>query len=196
LSEVEGTPRHTEIIDWFKTLPLWLDLGKIRIVHACWHQPSMDAIKPLMNPDQTLTDELVLLGSDKDHFAYAAIEVICKGPEVQLPEGISFRDKEGKTRHEVRVRWWHEDLSTYRKAAIGPEGDMDRIPDVPLPAEWRGHPYEGPPVLFGHYWFSGEPTVISERFACLDYSVAKNGPLVAYRWDGERELSSDKFAWV
>src|SRR5271165_3314175 len=34
LREVEGTPRHDEIIAWFKTLPLWLDLGGLRIVHA------------------------------------------------------------------------------------------------------------------------------------------------------------------
>jgi hypothetical protein len=87
-------------------------------------------------------------------------------------------------------------LSTYRKAAIGPPDDMAMIPDVALPEEWKAHPYSGPPVLFGHYWFTGKPQVISPRFACLDYSVANGGPLVAYRWDGESELSSDKLAWL
>jgi hypothetical protein len=38
--------------------------------------------------------------------------------------------------------------------------------------------------------------VISSKFACLDYSVAKGGPLVAYRFEGETELSSENFAWV
>jgi len=70
------------------------------------------------------------------------------------------------------------------------------IPDAPMPAEWVQHPYVGPPVLFGHYWFTGAPKVISPRFACLDYSAARDGPLVAYRWDGETELSSEKLAWV
>jgi hypothetical protein len=51
-------------------------------------------------------------------------------------------------------------------------------------------------VLFGHYWFSGPPQVISPQFACLDYSVAKGGPLVAYRFDGEAELTSEKLTWV
>jgi hypothetical protein len=64
------------------------------------------------------------------------------------------------------------------------------------PREWKGHPYFGPPVLFGHYWFTGPPQVISTQFACLDYSVAKGGPLVAYRFDGEQELSSQKMVWV
>jgi hypothetical protein len=196
LSEVEGKPKHDEVIAWFKTLPLWLDVGGLRVVHACWHQSSMDQLWPLMGQNQTLTDNLIVRASCKDNWEYKAIETVCKGPEVDLPPGISFRDKEGKVRTEVRVRWWQEDLSTYRKAAIGPPADMQMIPDVPMPAEWAAHPYEGCPVVFGHYWFTGEPKVISPRFACVDYSAARDGPLVAYRWDGEAELSSDKLAWV
>ena len=196
LDEVECTPRQKEITDWFKTLPLWLDVGGLRIVHACWHQESMDRLRPLLGPNHTLTDELILLGSRKGHWVYKAIETICKGPEVELPDGFSFKDKEGKVRTEVRVRWWQEDLSTYRQAAIGPPGDMEMIPDLPLPAEWVGHPYSGPSVLFGHYWFTGKPEVISPRFACLDYSAARDGQLVAYRWDGEEELRSENLAWV
>jgi hypothetical protein len=196
LDVVEGTHRQKEITDWFKTLPLWLDLPGLRIVHACWHQESMDVLRPVLGPNQTLTDAAILLGSRKGHPVYEALEVVCKGPEVALPEGISFEDKGGKIRHEVRVRWWQEDLSTYRKAAIGPPADMAVIPDVPMPEKWKAHPYSGPPVLFGHYWFTGKPEVISPRFACLDYSVANGGPLVTYRWDGEAELSSEKLAWV
>jgi len=196
LDVVEGTPRQKEITDWFKTLPLWLDLPGLRIVHACWHQESMNLLRPLLGPNQTLSHEAIVLGSRKGHPVYEAIEIVCKGPEVALPPGVSFEDKGGKVRHEVRVRWWQEDLSTYRKAAIGPPGDMAMIPDAPMPEEWKAHPYSGPPVLFGHYWFTGKPEVISPRFACLDYSVAKDGPLVAYRWDGEEALSSEKLTWM
>ena len=196
LQEVEGTPQHQQIIGWFKTLPLWLDLGGLRVVHACWHDASMDVLRPLLGPNHTLTKDAIALGSQRDNPVFEAIEVVCKGPEVRLPPGISFPDKEGKIRHEVRVRWWQENLSTYRKAAIGPPGDMDMIPDVPMPEGWKGHAYAGSPVIFGHYWFSGQPQVISKRYACVDYSVAKGGPLVAYRWEGERELSDAKLVWV
>jgi hypothetical protein len=196
LNEVEGTPQQREITDWFRTLPLWLDLGGLRIVHACWHQKSMDVLKPLLGPGQTLTDEAILLGSRKAHPAFDAIEVICKGPEIALPAGLSFSDKEGKIRQEVRVRWWLPEVRTFREAAIVPPGHEAEIPDAPLPPEWKGHAYSGPPVVFGHYWFSGTPQVISSKFACLDYSVAKGGPLVAYRFDGEAELSSENLEWV
>jgi hypothetical protein len=197
LDEIAKPGLYEDTIRWFKTLPLWIDLGALRIVHACWHQASMDALKPLMGPGNTLTDELLILGSRRDHFAYKAIETICKGPEVGLPRGISFADKEGKIRHEVRLRWWQPDLSTYKSAAIGPADQIDRIPDEPFPPELRAPSYAGPPVLFGHYWFTGIPAVLSPKFACLDYSAAtKTGPLVAYRWEGETELSSEKLLWA
>ena len=32
-------------LDWFQTLPLWLDLGGVRVVHACWHEPSMRVVR-------------------------------------------------------------------------------------------------------------------------------------------------------
>ncbi|GAC1503877.1 MAG: metallophosphoesterase [Steroidobacteraceae bacterium] len=196
LDVVEGTPRQKQITDWFKALPLWLDFPGLRVVHACWHQDSMDLLRPLLGPNNTLTGAAILRGSRKGDPVYDAIEVVCKGPEVALPDGISFQDEGGKVRHDVRVRWWQAELSTYRQAAIGPPEDLQMIPDLPLPQEWKGHPYSGPPVLFGHYWFTGSPRVICRRFACLDYSVAQDGPLVAYRWDGEAELTDEKLVWV
>jgi hypothetical protein len=196
LDVVEGTHLQREITDWFRTLPLLLDLGDLRVVHACWHQPSIDLLKKAMGSGQTLTEEVILLGNRNGDPIYKAIETVCKGPEVELPEGITFKDKDGKVRAEVRVRWWLPDVRTFREAGIVPPGNEESIPDVPLPAEWKGHRYAGPPVLFGHYWFAGTPVVISPQFACVDYSAARYGPLVAYRWDGEAELKSEKLAWV
>jgi len=84
---------------------LWLDLGGVRTVHACWHAPSIDLLQKAIGPSQTLTDEVVVLGSRPGHPIYKAIETVCKGPEVELPPGIVFEDKEGKVRHEVRIKW-------------------------------------------------------------------------------------------
>lgn len=41
LAEVEGSALHAEIVEWFLTLPLWLDLPELRVVHACWHDGYM-----------------------------------------------------------------------------------------------------------------------------------------------------------
>lgn len=68
------------------------------------------------------------------------------------------------------------------------------MPDIPLPADPRLAPYEGPlPVLFGHYWFSGKPETMAGKFACVDYSAGRDGPLVAYRWEGETESLNANF---
>ena len=31
-------------VEWFKTMPLWLDLDKIRVIHACWHKPEVPQV--------------------------------------------------------------------------------------------------------------------------------------------------------
>jgi hypothetical protein len=47
------------------------------------------------------------------------------------------------------------------------------------------------------YWLPPEsPRPLTENVACLDYSVAKNGMLVAYRWDGERTLNLEKMVFA
>jgi len=172
----EGSPRHRAILAWFMTLPLWLDFGGVRVVHACWHQASMDALKPFLGPKQSMTEELMRMSSQKGHWVHEALGIICKGPEIGSNNSTMLLENFGELPQEIRLRWWHADES-------------------PL-AQERRRTYSGPPVIFGHYWFEGEPAVISPKFACLDYSVASNGPLVAYRWDGESELSSEKIVWV
>jgi hypothetical protein len=192
----EGSALHKEIVAWFKTLPLWLDLGEIRVVHACWHEPSIDYLAPRVHADRSFPDELYVQASRRDDSAFKSTEALCKGLEVSLPEGIFFHDKDGKKRESARIRWWAPDLSTYRKAAIGPPDVTDGVPDIAFPEELRPQPYVGPPVFFGHYWLYGEPVVLADNLACLDYCVAKNGPLVGYRWEGEQNLSSSKLSVV
>ena len=53
------------------------------------------------------------------------------------------------------------------------------------------------PILVGHYWMQGDrPTRLANNVACLDWSVARGGPIVAYRFDGEAEIDDGKFVAV
>jgi len=58
--------------------------------------------------------------------------------------------------------------------------------------------HEAPPVFVGHYWLDTQPSALAPNVACLDYSVAakSGGKLVAYRWDGERQIDNDKFVFI
>jgi Calcineurin-like phosphoesterase len=196
LDAVEGEPIHDEIIRWFKTLPLWLDLGAIRVVHACWNDECMGALRPFLGKAATLTDELIVWANRKGHWAYKAIEVLCKGLEVGLPRGMSFKDKDGKKREAVRVRWWEEHPISFRRAALAPSAVVAQIPDAPIPTAYRLAAYNGPPVFFGHYWLTQHPAPMTPNVACVDYSAGDGGHLVAYRWEGEPELRATHFIWT
>jgi len=196
LAEVGGKPLHAEIVEWFKTLPLWLDLGGVRVVHACWNEDYMDALRPHLAEGGLLTDELIVWANRKGHWAFEAVEALCNGLEVSLPQGLSFTDQDGKTRTKARIRWWEQEPRTFRTVALAPQAVLKQIPDVRMPADRRVKPYAGAPVFFGHYCLTARPAPLGPKIACVDYSAGDGGELVAYRWDGEPELRATHFLWV
>ncbi|MEZ5560613.1 MAG: metallophosphoesterase [Pseudomonadales bacterium] len=193
-----GSREHRDLIAWFRSLPLWLDLGPIRVVHACWDPGSMSFLRGLLSADNRLTDDLMVEAFTAGCAAYQAVETLLKGKEVTLPEGSSFHDKDGHERHEIRIRWWDNNASTYRGAFMGPESARTHIPEDALGVGHElGYGHEEPPVFVGHYWLEGAPAPLARNVACLDYSVAKpGGKLAAYRWSGETELSAANFVTV
>lgn len=193
------SPLHRSMIDWFQQIPLWLDLGGLRVVHACWSSDDIDHLTDELGPDHTLTDHVVIDGTTKGNRTYQAIENVLKGPEVSM-DGHWYFDKGGLRRDRARVAWWNGSATTLRDGAVIPDGTrlhdaegapVDQLPDTKLNS---GVPrYTDPvPVIFGHYWRSGAPSIEGPTTACVDYSAGKRGPLVAYRWDGEPELAIDK----
>ena len=190
----ESSPAHTDAISWFRTLPVWLDLRRVRVVHACWHDASREALMPFLDEGARFTQDGMLESYRHGSAAHSAVEILLKGPEEHLPPGLHFFDKDGHRREEVRLRWWDQDATTFRKAALGMDGRKDEIPDSELPKDYRYH--GGKPVFFGHYWLGGQPAITAPNAVCLDFSVAKGGYLTAYRWKGEAELTKDSLVSV
>lgn len=189
----DGSDLHRELVGWFKSLPPMLDLGNIRVVHAWWHQPHVDLVAARWSPGRVMDENFLHEAYFEGSPVWEAMEGLTKGLEIGLPAGHSFVDHGGVERREVRTRWWHENPRSYRDVAIVGDEQHHRVPDHPLPADYVGAPVEGPPVFIGHYWMTGRPELQSPKVACLDYSAAANGPLVAYRWDGEQKLDSRHF---
>jgi hypothetical protein len=52
----ENSAAHRDAIRWFRSLPIWLDLPGVRVVHACWHEPSRAALMPFIDEDGRFTD--------------------------------------------------------------------------------------------------------------------------------------------
>jgi hypothetical protein len=190
----EDSAVHQDAVRWFRNLPVWLDLPGLRVVHACWHEPSRAALMPFLDERGCLTETAIRESYCDGTDARAAVEILLKGPEQRLPEGVHFFDKDGHKREEVRLRWWDQEATTFRKAALSMVGREDELPDSELPRDFRYR--ESKPVFFGHYWLSGSPGITSSNAACLDFSVAKKGYLTAYRWSGETQLSIDNLVSV
>ena len=196
-----GSPRHRQIIDWFRTVPLWLELEaggqRLRVIHACWHPASIERLKSLLGPDRTLTMPVLIDGSTKGTATYEAVETILKGPEVSMG-GLEYLDKDGHPRQNARLAWWRSDARSLRDVALVPDGTLapDGTPFPPLPEtsiDSSSLVYtDAVPVLFGHYWNTGTPKVLTPTAACIDFSVAKHGQLIAYRWNGEATLMDDR----
>lgn len=137
--------RWDPILAWFRTLPVALDLPELRVVHAVWHLPSIEAVGPVLgraivspvgrgDAVSWLEGHVVLESpfdaaglkqglpkaaddSDDPH------EVPIKGYEAEAPE--PFVDVDGKTRTQTRVTWWKD-------------------PHSPVPSDKV--------TVFGHYW--------------------------------------------
>lgn len=193
---------HQRVIDWFRTLPLWLELEvsgqRLRVIHACWHQESIAHLEPLLGPNRTLSTPVLIDGCTKGTADHGAIETILKGPEVSMG-GLEYLDKDGHPRQNARLAWWQGDARSLRDVALVPDGtrSTDGTPFPPLPdtaVDMSKLVYtDEVPVLFGHYWHTGAPATLTPTTACVDYSIAKHGQLVAYRWSGEATLQNDHF---
>jgi hypothetical protein len=194
---LDQVPYILDWVEWFKTLPVSLDLEKVRVVHACWDAQEIDLINDRLKSFGPFTVEFLreALPESKSGDVYWAVEHVLKGKELPLPPGLSYRDKDGHKRHEVRIRWFDSPVGkTWPEFVLGTDIDL---PSVMVPADTPDQPYpvDAPPVFFGHYWLKAEiPELLAPNVCCVDYSVAKGGKLVAYRFDGEMTLSDAKFA--
>ena len=100
---IEGSDVHHYWINWFKSLPLYLDFGKVRAIHACWQQNAVDELAKYTHDNNQLKTESWQLAYNKTEYLYQLIETLLKGPEIELPIGHSFKDKTGTARVHIPV---------------------------------------------------------------------------------------------
>lgn len=177
--------------EWMAGLPLWLDLGIFRVVHACWSGRAVRELA-LIAPGAVLPRERLMLAGRRDDPLHAAVETLTKGPEHRLPQGHSHIDSHGKVRDHARIAWWRGGARTWREAVVS-VGNPDDLPDRALPGgiAFEFYPAGEKPVFFGHYWMTGRPALEAPNALCLDYSAGiGDNPLVAYAWEpGARGLT-------
>lgn len=180
-------------LDWFRHLPLFLEMPGFRMVHAAWNNAAAEAFRGRARLDDDCLHEMARKRSPLNR----AKEILLNGMELELPEGHFFSDKSGFKRKEIRLRWWMRlEGKTYRDAVFP---DSDTVPHLLIPEDriddHQGYPEDAGLVFMGHYWLPDheERKPVAPNVGCLDFSVAKGGRLTAYRWDGESVLRPEKF---
>ena len=188
---------YEDFIEWFKGLPLYYETDHFRAAHACWDNVNIAFLRTILRNDR-LHENLLQQSVNKRTELYRTLDETLKGKEIRMPQGFSFTDKDGTDRREIRIKWWENpSQSTYQRISVLP---IENLPDEPIDlALLKNAEYYLPtekPVFFGHYWLKGQPVLIRKNICCLDFSIAENGCLAAYSFDGEKELSNDKFTFV
>ena len=186
-------------LKWFRTLPMWLELDGLRVVHACWETRDIQEIQRALEQQQGVTDAFLQLACTRGSPLFKSVEAVLKGKELKLPDGVSFHDPDGRCRTVVRTRWYVPAAGqTVRTYAFQAEVlDCDVKIETITNAAPEPYPASAKPVFIGHYWLCADkPSILADNVACVDYGVAKGGFLCAYRWSGERKLSNEHFVWV
>lgn len=191
---VEPHPEEwREYLDWFSRLPLFLDLGDLRVAHAGWESGLAERLKGIARLDEATLREMNDVKSPLNEVK----QVFLNGPELRLPEGYGIEDHTGVKRNTMRCKWWTSMKGKTYREAIFPHSD--KAPEVLIPEkEWEGLiPYseDEVPIFFGHYAqpAKGTPEPLQRNVACLDHRIFEYGPLTAYLWGGEKELMKSNF---
>jgi hypothetical protein len=200
LRQFEGHARDwQDFLGWFYKMPLFLDVGRFRAVHACWDTGVIEALRPDY-PDGCIDQALIQASSIRDSFAANAFDRLLRGTDMRLPGGLTLTGGDGLTRSFFRTKFWEDDPQTYGDIVFQPDALPEQVALTPLSSSDKDallrYGVDEPLLFVGHYWRSGHPAPIRPNLACLDYSAVLYGKLVAYRLDQETILDPGKFVWV
>ncbi len=181
-------------LKWLKTLPMFLDFGEIRVIHACWDDANVQLMKSTITEPKltkTLLREIALNGTKFSESFWQS----CKGIDFQLPKNLLVFDDEGRPHRSFRMKWWEDPIGKTFKE-ISAESRFE-LPAYTIPKEILQsrvpYPEDAPIVFFGHYSLVDGFGILKENICCVDSGVSRTGRLLAYRWNGEKKLEQLNF---
>lgn len=189
---LDGAPDDRSLyFDWFRRLPITLELAGARFVHAYWGAAEVAAL----DGRRSLNDCGWGDPSFRKQPLGKAVERLIKGPEVRLPEALFIVDRQGQVRKDARIKWWLEVQGRSMRESLLP--DTPHFENRPFPEDELGAyerlPPDEPMVFFGHYGFKEFPGVLAPNAVCVDYQGADKAGIGAYRWNGEQTVRPENF---
>jgi hypothetical protein len=179
-------------IEWFTSLPLYLETEKFRAVHAYWNNDHISLIK-----NNNSLKEIILASKQKSikkEEVKSTVNETLNGKLIYHYNSWLFKKPQ-----KFRIKWWNElynkDLSdniiVHKKTNL----KSKKITPKLLPG-FKPYQNNEKPVFIGHYWFQTLPFLLKNNVCCLDFGAAKGGYLTAYRFNGEQKLDARNLVWV
>jgi len=176
-------------LKWMRTLPMFLDFGDIRIIHACWDDENVKLLKDIITEpklSKAILREIALNGTKFSESFWQS----CKGVDFELPKNLLIFDDDGRPHRSFRMKWWENpEGKTFKEVSIESRFEL---PDYTIPRELvkfrRPYPEDAPIVFFGHYSLVDGFGILKDNVCCVDSGVSRTGRLLAYRWSGEQKL--------
>ncbi len=192
IEEFRDSPEEwDDHIKWLRSLPLFLELDGIRVVHACWSDKAIDFVKENIPPGKIKKEVFRKIDKNPESPLAQNIWLLTKGLQFKLPGDLKVLNNKGIFPRSFRMRWWenpHE--KTFEELSFE---NKYHLPEYTVPPEIlpEGLPYnkDNPIVFFGHYCRYNGPHIIAPNICCIDACINGSKTLLAYRWLGENELS-------
>ena len=186
-----------DYVKWLRTLPMHLNFGDFRIVHAYWNDEYATLIDQHREEGRFRKKTLKLM-VDPDHPLSKAVAQSTKGVEFNLPHDLIIKDSTNTRRSSFRIKWWESpENKTFYELSYG---NKFRLPDYTIPKQllfpFKQYQPDEPLVFFGHYCMDKRNMTPQNNICCVDSCIASGGVLAAYRWNGEKEIKPEHFVYV
>jgi hypothetical protein len=187
-----------EDLKWLRTLPLYLDLGGIRVVHACWSEEAIKVADALYEDGRIRKKIFRNIHKKSGSEIAKSVWLLTKGVNLKMPADLKILNNKGVSPRYIRIRWWEEAINkTFGELSFESKYNLPQytVPSQILPAVYP-YPENAPIVFFGHYCRGKGPSIIKSNICCVDSCVVGTKTLLAYRWDGEKVLNMNNLVQV
>jgi len=183
---------------WMRELPLYLDLGEIRIVHACWSESAIELLKITESEGKSRNSIFRKVYKKPKSPLGKCVLKLTKGIDFKMPGDLKIINNKGVSPQSFRMRWWEVPVGkTFEEMSFD---SKFVLPDYEIPKQVIPqivpYPENAPVVFFGHYCRHEGPHIIKPNLCCVDSCVAGTRSLTAYRWNGEKVLDINNIVQV
>jgi hypothetical protein len=187
-----------EQLRWMRSLPLYLDLGEIRVVHACWSDSAIEIIDSIREEGRIRKKTFKKIQKNSNSELNKSIWLLTKGVNLKMPGDLKIVNNKGISPRSFRTCWWEKPANkTFKQMSFESKYELPAytIPIEILPITYP-YPKDAPILFFGHYCRSKGPFILKSNVCCVDSCVTGSKTLLAYQWDGEKKLSEKKLISV